>query len=1262
MAKKTTSNDKDVPKAAHPSPTFPIVGIGASAGGLEAFEQFFTHMPPDSGIAFVLIQHLDPTRKSMLVELIQRYTRMPVRQAKDKLPIEPNCVYVIPPNYDMKLQKHTLRLLKPTAPRGARLTIDFFLRSLASEQKDRAIGIVLSGTGTDGTLGIQTIKGAGGMAMVQLPETARYDGMPSSAIATDLVDFILPPEQMPIYLINFLNQALPNLGRPNESRHVEVDDALRHIFVLLQAHTGYDFSMYKEDTLRRRIERRVVVNQFSKVTDYLDYLQQNPLEVEMLFKELLIGVTNFFRDPEAFEILEHQIIPELLPNPLPKEPVRIWIPGCSSGEEAYSIAILMYERMEHLAQRTKVQIFATDIDPDAVERTRAGLYPDSIEADVSPERLARFFRKEGHRYRIQKSIREMMIISTQNIIQDPPFSRLDLISCRNLLIYFRPLLQKKIIPLFYYALQPDRFLFLGSSESLEEYANLFSIVNKRWKIFQTKPGQNFTQTIPDFSRSRTINNLPKKETPSPTPPKPRDVVEKTLLEDYTPACVLTDELGTIQYIHGRTGTVLEPPSGKVQWNITRLARPGLQIPLTTAIRRAQKEKQTVTYERVKVENDQKELLIRLTVKPILEPKTMAGMLLIIFQRGDSSLLDHLTESKNPLSANSDHFVSDLEYELKSTQEYLHTTVEELESSNEALTAANEELQSSNEELQSTNEELHTAKEELQSVNEELLTVNTELENKIEELTAVNNDMNNLFVDIGVGAIVVDMDLTLRRFTPAATHVAKLIQSDIGRPLSHIVFNLPKVDCAQAAAQVLETLTIQEQEVRHKNGRWYKMRVRPYRTDKNAIDGVTFTFSDITNFKQTQQELINHRHQLQKEITAHQHAQESLLESQLWLKTAQAAAHIGTWERNLITGQIKLSDECMPIYGVNQSVYQTEDFFIQITTENTPAMKAAFHQALGEDGNYAIEHLIQRQDNGEMRWVQSQGKVIVDSLNNPLKIIGITQDITQRKMEELALQESEAFITAITTTVPDIIYVYDVQQNCNVYFNKQFTEILGYTDKEITSFNNLFVEMLIHPEDVHATRKHLERIAADQANNVYQNIYRTKHANGTWRWLFSRDTPFKRDAAGKVVQIIGTARDISKHKPGNVKGNSYGQLPELILEKIDLGYYEHALPLDNTTYYSSEWAKMLGYTLDELPAPNQSLEWIFEQIHPDDRSLLQQAYDDFIEGKNPSYDVVTRIKHKSGQWITVRETSRVLARNHTGRIVRVLGIMQMLEKE
>ncbi|MDD2828805.1 MAG: chemotaxis protein CheB [Sulfuricurvum sp.] len=828
------------------TPQFPIVGIGASAGGLAAFENFFSGMPLEDNpnMAFVLVQHLSPDHVSILAEIIRRYTRMAVFEVEEGMKVEINCVYVIPPGYDMAFLNGKLQLLEPSLSRSPHLPIDFFFHSLAQDQHEHSIGIILSGSGSDGTQGIKAIKEVGGLVLVQTPETTEYDSMPRSAIATDLVDYILPPSAMPNQLIAY---------RAHTARHSMLNESLPKsqnildkIFILLRAQTGHDFSQYKPNTILRRIERRLVICQIDEMGKYVKYLQQSPDEVKALFHDLLIGVTNFFRDSEAFVALREEIIPKLF---ISGKVIRVWSVACSSGEEAYSIAILIKEYMEETKHNVAVQIFATDIDIRSIEIARAGFYPESIASNISPERLSRFFVPESGGYRIHKSIRDMLIFSEHSVIKDPPFSKLDLICCRNLLIYMNFDLQRRLIPLFHYALNPGGTLFLGSSETIGEFSDLFSIVDQKSKLYQRKIGSirgEYISVSRPFPSSihvtlpAGIDNAPKH-----TKVSMREMMEQALLSHIPLSGAIIKEDGDILYLHGRTGRYLEPQAGEAgAMNIFKMAREELRRELSMALHKAIVSHENIHYPNLCVQNNGLFSSVNLTVRFLSTyGENDLSLYLVVFEEIPFVSIEIGNEPENKEESRR---ISLLTQELYDQETFLKIANQKLQTSNEELKSFNEEMQSLNEELQSTNEELETSKEELQSVNEELSTVNAELQSKVADLSRANNDMNNLLAGTNVGTVFVDHQLCIMRFTPAITKIIHLILSDIGRPVGHIVSNLIGYNSLVSDTRnVLDTLIPKEVEVCTTEGGCYSMRIQPYRTLENVIEGAVITFIDIT---------------------------------------------------------------------------------------------------------------------------------------------------------------------------------------------------------------------------------------------------------------------------------------------------------------------------------------------------------------------------------------------------------------------------------
>lgn len=833
---------------------FHIVGIGASAGGFEALEEFFKNMPEGNGMAFVVIQHLDPDHVCIMTELLQRITKMKVIEATDRLKVMPNCVYVIPPNKSMSILKGALHLFEPVETRGLRLPIDIFFRSLADDKQGKSIGIILSGMGSDGSQGIKAIKEKNGFVLVQDPNTAKFDGMPNSATQATLADIIAPAQELPSKLISLLK--ISPSARKEPIIEIMVRSNIEKIIILLREQTGHDFSLYKKNTLFRRIERRRSIHQIDKIQSYVRFLQENPQETEILYKELLIGVTSFFRDPALWELLKEKIIPDLIKK-LPNSYVfRVWIPGCSTGEEAYSMAIILTEIFEKVKKNSNVslQLFATDLDSDAIEKARKGFYQKNIVADVSPKRLGRFFNDEGDGYRVNSSIREMVVFAPQNVIKDPPFTKLDIISCRNLLIYMEPELQKKLIALFNYSLNAGGIMVLGSAETLGLNKEEFITIDSKLKIFKKSTLISSTELI-DFPSSFHRPRFAANETKM-IPKNVENIqalADQLLLQQFAPASVLVNDKGDILYITGRTGKYLEPAAGKANWNIYAMAREGLSQVLPSAIRKALQSFDTETVSNIKVGNSNENHLVNVTVQRIENPAALRGMIIIVFTDVNSSKENIRKRGKAGKTFTTEQ-QREMEIELQRCYEELQSTREEMQTSQEELKSINEELQSTNEELQSTNEELTTSKEEMQSLNEELQTVNIELQSKVNDYQQVNDDMKNLLNSIEIATLFLDKELNIRRFTDQATSIFKLRGADIGRPFTDLVSDLHYTEISEHAKKVLKTLSPIESQVTTNKGNWFNVRIMPYRTIDDRIDGLVMTFTDITIAKKLEIEL------------------------------------------------------------------------------------------------------------------------------------------------------------------------------------------------------------------------------------------------------------------------------------------------------------------------------------------------------------------------------------------------------------------------
>ena len=840
-----------------PTRAMRIVGVGASAGGLAALEAFFRMTPPQAGLAYLVVQHLDPTQKAMLAELLQRVTSMPVREAINGKRIEPNCVYVIPPNAELSLSNGALHLDKPSEPRGMRLPINILFSSLARSQGERAIAVVLSGMGSDGTLGLQAVKAVGGLIVVQQPDTAQFDSMPVAAIASGCADIIAPPAALP----SLIHDYIARLPEPQESAISSEGNSaapaalpansLHDIFLLLQDRTRHDFSNYKRNTLNRRIERRMAIHAIATPALYAQFLKSNKQEIDLLFKELLIGVTSFFRNPAVWQQLSDVTLPDLLARHKPGDNLRAWVIGCSTGEEAYSLAIVFAEVTQRLPQYSdcSVQIFASDLSPDAITMARRGQYHASISEVVSPERLAQFFTHHEGSYRVAKRIRDMVLFAQHDVILDPPFTKLDLLSCRNLMIYFDATLQRRLLPLFHYSLRTGGVVLLGSSETMGRAPQLFTTLESKLRLYQrldNVPGSNpefLLKSLPSLKKIKKDNAMP---SPSSQETIATDnlqtAADRVLLQVYAPAAVVVNAAGDIVYISGRTGKYLEPAAGKANWNFHAMVREGLRAPLTAALKLAVTQTEPVHMPHLETRISDAAQIVNVTVQAIREPAALAGMLMIVF-RDVAVIPAGRSRRKSETALQASHAA-----EVQQCRDEIQTLREETRASKEELQSANEELQSTNEELQSANEELTTSKEEMQSMNEELQTINAEMHTKLDDLAMAQSDLKNLLNSTDIAMLFLDKKLNVRRYTERASKIISLRESDIGRPLSDLTNSLQYPTLQNDVNETVRTLVISEKQILTSDARWFSVRIMPYRRIDNVVDGAVITFVDITETK------------------------------------------------------------------------------------------------------------------------------------------------------------------------------------------------------------------------------------------------------------------------------------------------------------------------------------------------------------------------------------------------------------------------------
>lgn len=869
---RATVRGRAAPEADRPrGDPLAIVGVGASAGGLEAFSELLSHLPTNTGMAFVLVQHLDPQHQSALTHLLGRVTAMPVLEVTEHLTVEANHVYVIPPNTDLMLEAGALRLQPRPDTRAPHRSIDFFFATLAREQRERAVGVILSGTATDGTVGLEAIKAEGGITFAQ-DASARYDSMPQSAVAAGCVDFELSPTQIAEELARIATYprlpgaedetASPTMGEMAALRAPAPmsQGAFAPILLLLRHHSGVDFTQYKPSTVQRRILRRMILTRHRMPDDYTAFLRGNVQELDALFHDALIGVTSFFRNPDAFDVLARAVVPVLLRAPL-DQPVRVWVAGCSAGQEAYSIAMTFAEAQDALPRRRPLQVFATDLNDRLLDTARRGLYPRNVAEDLSPERLRRFFVEEDGGYRVNKALRSTVVFAAQNVISDPPFSRLDLISCRNVMIYFGSGPQRQLMPQFHYALRTGGFLFLGGSESVAGFTELFDAVDKKQRIYRKKPTgtPSFRQPARRDAAerpgpSRTLGVLAEtKVAPMPSESDPQREADRVTIHRFAPPSVLVnDDLQILQF-RGATGAYLEPPTGRATFDLLKMARGSLVAPLRAAIVKARKQQEAVRKDGIRLEQDGRLRTVRIEVVPL--KNLQERCFLILFEEADRPVTGPPPPAKIRSRGAAEKRLAELQAELADTRDYLQAMHEQHQAATEELQTSNEEVQSANEELQSINEELETSKEELESANEELITVNEEMAFRNAELNRVNSDLVNVQSSAHLAIVLLGRDLTVRRFSAQAERLLGLTTVDIGRAIGQIRHDIAWTDVEAFVTGVIDSGQARESEVRDARGRWYSLRVRPYVTLDRVVDGAVLVLIDIDELKRSEQRLM-----------------------------------------------------------------------------------------------------------------------------------------------------------------------------------------------------------------------------------------------------------------------------------------------------------------------------------------------------------------------------------------------------------------------
>lgn len=1288
---------------------FVVVGIGASAGGLEAFKTFLKNMPADTGMAFVLIQHLSPDHESLMAELLSKCTAMPVIQVNDTIAIQPNHVYMIPPKKFIQQQADRLLLVEPVKQGGMRMPIDYFFRSLADQKQERAVGIILSGTGSDGTLGLKEIKAAGGMVMVQRPQSAQYEGMPNSALATGMVDFVCEVEEMAGVLSRYIQHSYVVETCSGEPTLLETaPDDYESIIELLRAHTEFDFRGYKKGTLSRRIQRRMGLRHVERIADYLGVLREDRDEINLLFKDLLISVTAFFREMPAWGALR-EYLAKLVADKRFDHPARIWVPGCSTGEEAYSIAMLLYEEFELQNKNLDIQIFATDLDADAIETARQGIYPSSIAADISPTRLKKFFHEERDHYRVNKRLRESAVFAVQNLIGDPPFSNLDLISCRNVLIYLEQEIQQKLLQMFHFALRPDGYLFLGTSESAGKQSRLFKPLSTKWRIYQ-KQGrtQRKKANFPIIPATQRVEGAAVVEDHDYGQPFGAiEFARKVLLERFAPASVLINAQCEVQYFHGPVRQYLDIPSGEPTTDLTAMCLEGLRSKLRGIISRCLKDATSGSVVAQRVRRDGHTVSVRIDVELLPKRKVSETLLLVSFTDQDTSNLKHRRPYQSeagrlgaPDHATGDHheesdedpaarqrvttnqLVEQLEIELQATREDLQSTIEELETSNEELKASNEEIMSMNEELQSTNEELETSREELQSLNEELSTVNNQLEEKVEELEHTNNDLRNLLSSTEIATIFLDTDFRIRRFTPATSEFFHVIESDIGRPVSDLSPQFNDSDLYHDAHLVLEKLTPIEREVclgeQHAQAggapKWFMRRILPYRTSDNKIDGVVLTFTDVTILKESARRL--EERERQAAVVASLGA------------AALAAQPFATLLEDAVK---KVADTLhVPLCKVLQLSNDRKHFRLVAGVGwkdglvNQATVEAGIHSQAGFTLHVSAPVIVENLEN-ERRFrgpslliehgVVSGLSVVIGPIENPWGVLGahckrprqftvddanfiqavanVLWDAIERVEVEAELLESHELIRTIAENSTQALIMMD-EHGYLTYCNAAWLEMTGYDAVEIRSKP---LHDLVHHHYPDGREYPISECPIDSA--LPQNFDLRYHADiffrrdGSTFPVLCAASPIFKD--GRPVSTVIEVRDMTAVRQAEMSVSESEERLRLAAEAANFGTYD----LDFTSgqvYWSPQMRQILGVNDHDIAEirPGE----VSRNVHADDRQRVAEKIEAAIDPAGPGiFDDEHQIVWPDGQirWVHLRGRTQFEGSGNCRRPVRSIGI-------
>lgn len=1210
------------------------VGIGASAGGLEALESFFGAMPSESGMAFIVIQHLSPDYKSLMVELLSKRTAMQVERAEDGMVIQPNHVYLIPPKKNLTIFHGKLILTDSDHSKGINLPIDIFFRSLAEDQAEKAIAIILSGTGSDGARGIRSVKEAGGLIMVQSEESAKFDGMPRAAIATGLADFVLSTEDLVSRLVSLINRPYKTIAELPQVLLSE-DDSLTKIFSLLRERLKVDFTFYKPSTIIRRIERRMAINQIQDYPNYINYLSSSSNETSILYRELLIGVTSFFRDREVFDELSERWLPEIFEN-VKKSEVRIWVAGCSTGEEAYTYAMLCNEYLEQNGKVSEVKIFATDLDKDALLHASNGLYQDSISADIPAKYLVKYFHKRDEGYQIDRHIREMVVFAQHNIIKDPPFTNIDLVSCRNLLIYFQPVLQKKALDFFNFSLLQSGILVLGTSETTGEMVDFYDTLHHKYKIYRSKGKRFPRQSDADFTAGQTYKQFSVLNKYQPGSVTIRVQEEDRLLErimntlsgEYVPLCLVVNDQHEVLHIIGDPRQYFALPVGKLVADIAKLAVKEIAIPISTGLQKVFKNGDDIVYSSIKVSVGDNIKQLNIRIKLIPGKKGAVALAAVLIEEAvpkDKS--SDTTGNIYDLSIEAEEHIKDLEQELQFTRENLQATIEELETSNEELQATNEELLASNEELQSTNEEL-------QSVNEELHTVNAEYQSKIIELTELNNDLDNLISSTRIGTLFLDENLEIRKYTPEITKVFKIISTDIGRPVYHLTHSLESVDLFPMIIEVEKSHSGKELEVITREGTWYLLTILPYQIASQVYAGVVITLVDISNLHKTQ---------------------EALSVSEDRLLSIYRAAPIGLCMlKNHILLAVNLN-LCRMLQTDEKDLSGAELSQLFTTPEDYTQAIGIIEEQINLNKVATIETVFKKKSGQTFPVILNIAPLNTEVSGDEMTMT--VHDISLRKQAMDSARHFENRYQQLFDTMAEGV-IYQNAEGKIISANGSALRILGVTFDQLIGKGSIASRWkTIHQDGTDfPVDEHPSMIALRTGEPVYGEIMGVYNPQiNDVKWLQINAIPLKTTPVDPIQYVYTTFGDITVAIHAKQKAKRAEERLHTALRIAQLAWWDWHLPSGRVDA-SSLKAEFIGYTKEEA---GEDVDFWIGRLHQDDFEATMQAMKDYLAGKSVAYSVSYRLLHKSGDYVLLHDEGRIIERDTDGKPVRLIGTVRKL---